>query len=82
MLYEFPVSEIHFYVPKWVEMLPLDHELKSQILGQIRKLMKELAHIRDVTKERVQLEGPYVQDTLLDHVGLSDGVVRIRVRSR
>ena len=80
VLYEFPVSEIHFYVPKWVEMLPLDHELKSQILGQIRKLMKELAHIRDVTKERVQLEGPYVQDTLLDHVGLSDGVVRIRVQ--
>ena len=44
VLYEFPVREIHFYVPKWVEMLPLDHELKSQILGQIRKLMKELAY--------------------------------------
>ena len=36
ILYEFPVSEIQFFVPKWVEMLPNDHELKAQLLNQIR----------------------------------------------
>ena len=39
ILYEFPVSEIQFFVPKWVEMLPVEHELKKQLLGQIYSLM-------------------------------------------
>ena len=82
VLYEFPVSEIRFYIPKWVEMLPADHELKGQIIGRIRELMKSLVHIKDVTKEAVKLDGPYVQDTLLDEVNLSDGVVRVRLQIR
>ena len=40
ILYEFPVSEIQFFVPKWVEMLPNDHELKLKLLEQIREQMK------------------------------------------
>ena len=80
ILYEFPVSEIQFFVPKWVEMLSADSELKSQILSQIKVLMKKLLHIRDVTRESVKLEGPYVQDTLLDHVGLSNGTIQIRLQ--
>ena len=80
VLYEFPVSEIQFYIPKWVEMLPAEHELKNQIIFQIRELMKKLVHIRDVTKEAVKLEGPYGQETLLDEVSLASGIIRIRLQ--
>ena len=80
ILYEFPVSEIQFYIPKWVEMLPTDHELKTQILAQIKERMPHLTHIRDITKETVRLTGPYIQDTLLDEISLADGIVRIRLQ--
>ena len=80
ILYEFPVSEIQFFIPKWVEILPADHELKSQILAQIREYMKKISRICDVSKESVSLSGPYVQDTLLEAVNLSDGVVRVRLQ--
>ena len=80
ILYEFPIAQLQFFIPKWVEMLPADSELKSQILSQIKVCMKKLLHIRDVTRESVKLEGPYVQDTLLDHVGLSDGTIQIRLQ--
>lgn len=80
ILYEFPITQLQFFIPKWVEMLPADSELKSQILSQIKVCMKKLLHIRDVTRESVKLEGPYVQDTLLDHVGLSDGTIQIRLQ--
>ena len=80
ILYEFPVTQIQFFVPKWVEMLPADHELKAQILSQIKACMKRMLHIRDITRESVKLEGPYVQETLLDHVNLSDGTVQIRIQ--
>lgn len=80
VLYEFPISEIQYYIPKWVEMLPTDHELKGQILGQIKEAMKRLSHIRDITKESVQLQGPYVQETMLDGISLSDGTVKVRIQ--
>lgn len=80
ILYEFPVSEIQFFIPKWVEMLPLDHELKSQVLNQIKEYMKKLTHIRDITKDTVKLQGPYVQDTLLEDVSLANGSVRVRIQ--
>lgn len=80
VLYEFPVSEIQFYIPKWVEMLPADHELKKQILEQIKSYMKKLSHIRDITRDSVRLSGPYVQDTLLENVSLSDGTVKVRLQ--
>lgn len=80
VLYEFPVSQIQFFIPKWVEMLPMEHELKQQILDQIKEKMKKLCHIRDITKESIQLLGSYVQDSMLENVGLSDGIVKIRVR--
>ncbi|MDO4338436.1 MAG: stage IV sporulation protein A [Eubacteriales bacterium] len=80
VLYEFPVSEIRFFIPKWVEMLPVDHELKKQILEQIRAYMKKLVHIRDITRDSLRLSGPYVQDTLLENVSLSDGAVKVRIQ--
>lgn len=80
VLYEFPVSEIQFYIPKWVEMLSPQHELKAQILTQIREYMQNLTHIRYITKDSVQLTGPYIQETLLDQVDLSTGIVRIRIQ--
>ena len=80
LLYEFPVTQLQFFVPKWVEMLSVDSELKCQILTQIKACMKKLLHIRDITRESVKLEGPYVQDTLLGRVCLSDGTVQIRIQ--
>lgn len=80
VLYEFPVSEVQFFIPKWVEMLPMEHGLKQQLLARIRESIGSFSHIRDITRESVRLQDDYVQDTLLENVGLSDGVVRIRVQ--
>ena len=30
VLYEFPVTEVEFYVPKWVEMLSREHKIKTR----------------------------------------------------
>ena len=32
VLFEFPISEIQFFVPKWVEMLPREHDIKQELL--------------------------------------------------
>ena len=80
ILYEFPVSEIQFFIPKWAEMLPVDHELKAKLLEQIKEKMKSLLQIKNITKESISLDIPYIQDTLLEDISLSSGKVRVRVQ--
>ena len=82
ILYEFPITQLQFFIPKWVEMLPNDHELKLKLLEQIREQMKKLLHIKNITRESVQLTAPFVQDVLLEEVSLSSGKVRIRIQIR
>ena len=79
LLYEFPVSEIRFFLPKWVEMLPADHEMKAGLLQAIRVFMRGISHIRDITRDSVQLADPQIQETFLESRNLSNGVASVRV---
>lgn len=79
ILYEFPVREVQFYIPKWVEILPPDHELKKALLFSIKEKLPSFSRIRGITKESVKIQDDCVQDTLLEDVNLSNGIVRIRI---
>ena len=37
VLYEFPLQQMEFYIPKWVELLADDHPLKAELLQKIRR---------------------------------------------
>lgn len=82
ILYEFPVSQVQFYIPKWVEMLPPEHELKANLLEQIQRAMGGIRHIRDVVEQSFALEGPYVQESVLEQTDLATGTIRVRVHIR
>ena len=60
ILYEFPLTAVEFYFPKWMDMLPADHVVKQDLLKQIRELMNTYDKIRDVAGQPVQLKGDYV----------------------
>lgn len=77
ILYEFPLSVIEFYMPKWVEMLPGDNRMKQELINRIRELMKEYDTVRDVVEKPIQLESEYVKRTKTDHVNMSDGSIRV-----
>ncbi len=77
ILYEFPLSAVEFYMPKWVEMLPGDNRMKQDILEQIRKMMPMYQTIRDVRENPVTMESDYVKRCKMDGIYLSDGVVKV-----
>ncbi len=81
VLYEFPLTAIEFYSPRWVELLPADNRMKQEIITEIRKLMQDYNTIRDVLEKPIQLEGDYIRRCKTDGVELSDGVVRIQLEA-
>lgn len=82
LLYEFPVSEVRFFVPKWVEMLPLEHPVKAKLLENIRGFMQQVSRIGDITRQSVTLPDEQLQDTYLEARNLSDGVATVRLTFR
>ncbi|MGN0402719.1 MAG: stage IV sporulation protein A [Acetatifactor sp.] len=77
VLYEFPLSSMEFYMPKWVEMLPGDNAMKTALVEKVRELMKEYTTIRDVLEKPISMESEYIRRCKTDSVSLSDGCVRV-----
>ena len=48
VLFEFPVSEISFYLPRWVDSLPIDHWLKKSVYESLTDAVSEAESISDV----------------------------------
>ncbi len=76
-LYEFPVSQIEFYMPKWVEMLPGDHEMKKALVETVRELMKNVTTMHQFMKQELILDCPYIENAKLEQISLADGTIRI-----
>ena len=77
VLYEFPLSAMEFYMPKWMEMLEDTNPVKQDIIEKIRESMKYYNTLRDVKEKNVKIESNYVDNLKLEDICLADGKVRV-----
>ena len=80
VLFEFPVTEVEFYIPKWVEMLSRDHAIKKDLVENIRNLMDGIDDIRSVSSMEPQTDSPYIEQTGVEKVEMDTGKVSVRIR--
>ncbi len=79
VLYEFPVSEVQFFIPKWVEMLPRDHRIKQDLTEHVKKILEGLEEIKDAVAGIPAPESEYIEDLRVGHIAMDTGCVRIQV---
>lgn len=77
LLKEFPITDMEFYIPKWVEMLPNDSEIKNNLIENVKKLMNKIGKAQDITQENLQMDSPYISRVKLEQLNLSNGKVHI-----
>lgn len=79
VLYEFPLTEIEFYMPKWVELLSSDHMLKKDIIEQVKKISDNMYCIRDVigNGRNILVDSDYIRKCKIDKVSPETGIVTI-----
>lgn len=79
-LYEFPVSQINFILPDWVEALDEDHWLKASYRDIITGIMESTGKVRELRKvlEPISTEFEYVSRVALTHLDLGSGEAEIR----
>jgi stage IV sporulation protein A len=77
LLYEFPVSVLEFYMPKWVEMLSNTHPFKAGLMDSIRQMTKDVYVMRDIIEHPITLINDNVKHCITEHIGMEDGVIRL-----
>ena len=80
VLKEFPVMEISYFVPKWVETLPMTHPIKKEIVEKIKEGTEKIKVIEDASQEALSFDSEYVSRIKLDEVDLSTGTVKVQVQ--
>jgi len=77
LLYEFPVSVMEFYMPKWVEMLSNSHPFKTGLMDSVREITKDVHIMRDIIEHPITFVNDNVKHCVTEHIGMEDGVVRL-----
>ena len=80
LLYEFPVRELDFALPRWVTMLDKGHWLQTEVYTAAMQLSGQIARMKDISDSgRAVLDCEAVENAALSGMDLADGIVRITV---
>lgn len=79
VLFEFPISEVEFFIPKWVEMLSRDHVIKQDLLKTVREVMAKLQDIRSAAAGIPECDSEYIERIQIEKIEMDSGKVRIRI---
>lgn len=79
ILYEFPVAELEFFIPKWVEMLPSDNKIKADIIKEVKEVIKKISMLKDISTEAIQINSEYVKKVKIDSISMSTGCIKVNI---
>lgn len=74
-LYEFPITSLQFFVPKWVESLSNQHPVKLDIIEKIKTYMMKLNKMNDVVNQDTEMTGDYIKRCNCTDISMAEGKV-------
>lgn len=78
ILYEFPISQVRFFIPKWAETLDMDHPIKQAVVTYAKQVMNDLRGMKQVY-QLPDTDSEYIKEVSVVHVDLKDGTVNIKL---
>lgn len=76
ILYEFPVTEIQFFLPRWMDALPVEHAIKAALFEAMRRNAEKISTLSEAEpalRQLCQLET--VEDFTVRSVDPGTGIV-------
>ena len=81
VLYQFPLKELRFFFPAWVETLEQGHWLKEKLTEKLKVVMKKTEKLADVEAAAAELEdADFLQKAYADHILPREGAADIALR--
>ena len=81
ILFEFPVTEIHIDLPRWVDGLDLEHWLRQDIIKAVRESTDGVKKLKDTEDIPASFSAyQFVETAVLDSINLGEGIARISIK--
>ena len=79
LLMEFPVTAVNFNIPKWVEALDNNDEIKAYLIELAKESFAGINHMRDVDNLKIASDD-YIEKIDMSNINLADGNVNIGIK--
>ena len=79
VLKEFPVTQMNFFIPKWLEILSPDHWLQAGVIQAASDLLGKVTHMKDITDSLLNVVTDTIRGMKVNRMDLSDGTVSVDV---
>ncbi len=80
MVTSFPANIIYFQLPKWVELLSSENELKQGVIRSVQDYLEHILTMRDVTLARKKISGDYIEQFSIEELHRENGEVSVAIR--
>lgn len=77
VLKEFPVTQVRFSIPGWLEILSADHWLKAKVIRLARQILEKISQMKDVAASMPDTLEEGIKEVRLGRMDLSDGTVDV-----
>ena len=80
VLYEFPMQELDLFLPPWVDALPAEHPIKTDVYEVIRNSASDLQHIREIDSVIFSLtQSEHISEAKISSIDLGTGIAAARI---
>lgn len=79
VLYEFPVSVMEFFMPKWIEMLPDEDVMKQSVMDGVKEYSSKVEKVRDFLEQPPEFSCPFVTKFKVENLDFANGVMKANV---
>lgn len=81
ILYEFPIREIKFKLPSWIDGLNKRHWIKDNIIKSIKDVVTNLQRLSDINSVKVDLNSnELIKDVDISEINLAEGVTTVDLK--
>lgn len=79
LLLSFPIKELYVHLPSWIDVLPLRHSLRTELLEAISSAFNGVSQLRDVKGAVAGLQEKFGNGAVLEYISLGRGTSSIRL---
>ena len=80
ILFEFPVKEINICFPRWINSLPYDHILRTEITEKVKSCASKVKHIRDISAfEKDFSISENIERAIVENIELGCGSCKVSI---
>ena len=81
VMYEFPLSVVEFYTPKWMDIMSISNPMKEELIEKLREIMNHVESVRDLLGQDLSLDSEYVRKCKFDHINIAEGTAAFQLEA-